>query len=162
MSDEGAQRGKPGRPLGVPNRDKAELRALLQERVHEFTELRHNHDLANIPPDLTVEEAILGGHVQQIVEEYDPVVALALVAVDRRTTRADMIKCNSEVAQYVRPKLKSVEVTADPEALETLEERRELSSRLVGLLEAAAAAKKTKAPRKYAPGQTPPAEPSDE
>lgn len=143
MADEGAQRGRPGRPAGIPNRDKAELRALLQERVHEFTELRRQKDLdSGLPP----EEA------QQIVEEYDPVVAMALVAVDRTTKLQDRIKCNAEVAQYVRPKLKSVELLADPEALETLEQRRALSEQLVGLLESAAAAKKQKAPRKRPPG----------
>lgn len=143
MDDEGTQRGKPGRPAGVPNRDKAELRALIQERVHEFTELRREEDVRNgLPPD----------QQQEIIEEYDPVVAMALVAVDRRTKLQDRIKCHSEVAQYVRPKLKSVEVTADPDALETLEERRRLSERLVGLLEVAASEKKEKAPRKR-PGQ---------
>lgn len=129
----GAQRGTPGRPKGIPNKDKAELRALLQERVHEFTELRAKQDEQDgIPPEQR----------QQIIDDYDPVVAMAIVAVDRRTTLSDRIRCNAEVAQYVRPKLKSVEVTADPEALETLEERRHLSERLVGLLEAAAAAKR--------------------
>lgn len=146
MDDEGTQRGRPGRPLGVPNRDKAELRALLQERVHEFTELRRQKDLdSGLPPD----------EAQQIVEEYDPVVAMALVAVDRTTKLQDRIKCNAEVAQYVRPKLKSVELLADPEALETLEQRRALSEELVGLLESAAAAKKRKAPRKRPPGVEP-------
>ena len=154
MGDESAQRGSGGRPAGTPSRDRAELRALLQERVHEFTELRQKQDLAEleqqgIPP----EDAILSGKVQQVVEDYDPVVALAIVAVDRRSTLDQRIKCNAEVAQYVRPKLKSVEMQVDPEALETLEERRQLSAHLVGLLEAAAASKKKEAPRKY---QNPP------
>lgn len=123
---------------------------MLQERVHEFTELRREQDLAElakqgIPP----EEAILTGKIQEVVEDYDPVVALAIVAVDRRSTLDQRIKCNAEVAQYVRPKLKSVEMQVDPEALETLEERRELSFKLVSLLEAAASAKKGGAERKY-------------
>lgn len=148
--DGGTQRGKPGRPLGIPNRDKAELRALIQERVHEFTELRAREDeLAGVPPE----------DRQQIIEEYDPVVMMALVAVDRRTKLDMRLRANSEVAQYVRPKLKSVEFTADPEAMETLEERRQLSEKLVGLLEAAASAKKEKAPRKLPPGQKPAEEP---
>lgn len=139
---EGAKKGKGGRAPGTPNRDKAELRALLQERVHEFTELRRAQDERDgVPP----------ASLQEIVEDYDPVVALALTAVDRRVSLENRIRCNSEVAQYVRPKLKSVEVTADPEALETLEERRRLSERLVGLLEAAAAAKKQGAERKTRP-----------
>ncbi len=137
-----AQRGRQGRPLGIPNRDKAELRALLQEKVHEFTDLRRQKDIDDgVPPEQR----------QEIVEDYDPVVALALVSVDRRTTLSDRIRCNAEVAQYVRPKLKSVEVTADPEALETLEERRQLSERLVGLLQAAATAKKATGKRRAPP-----------
>lgn len=142
-------KGRPGRPKGIPNRDKAELRALLQERVHEYTEMRHQIDV-----QAGVEQP------QEIVEEYDPVVAMALVAVDRRSTIENRIRCNAEVAQYVRPKLKSVEVTADPEALETLEQRRQLSERLVGLLEAAAAAQKAGAKRRTPPGLPPPAEES--
>jgi hypothetical protein len=133
MAEVGAQRGRPGRTAGIPNRDKAELRALIQERVQEFTELRAGQDeKEGIPPDQR----------QQIVEEYDPVVALALVAVDRRTTLADRIKCNSEVAQYLRPKLKSIEHGVDPDSLETLAERTMLSERLVGILEHRAAAKR--------------------
>lgn len=133
MDGVGAQRGRPGRPAGVPNRDKAELRALIQEKVHEFTDLRARKDEADgVPPDQR----------QEVVEEYDPVVALALVAVDRRTTLADRIKCNSEVAQYLRPKLKSIEHSADPDTLETLEERTRLSEQLVGLLEEKASRKR--------------------
>jgi hypothetical protein len=146
-SDGSGARGKGGRPAGVPNRDKAELRALLQEKVHEFTELRAAEDERDgLPPEQR----------QQIVEDYDPVVALALVAVDRKSTIELRVKCNAEVAQYVRPKLKSVEVTADPEALETLEERRMLSEKLVGLLETAALAKKDAAPRRLPPSAQPP------
>lgn len=138
----GAQGGRRGRIPGIPNRDKAELRALLQEKVHEFTELRRAEDIkAGVPPE----------QVQQVIEDYDPVVALALVAVDRKSTLENRIKCNAEVAQYVRPKLKSVDVTVDPEAIETLEERRQLSERLVGLLEAAASATKPERPRPPAP-----------
>lgn len=125
--------GQAGRVAGIPNRDKGELRALLQERVHEFTEMRRQQDEeAGLPPE----------ERQEIVQDYDPVVALALVAVDRRTSLEHRIACNTQVAQYTRPKLKSVEVTTDPEAAETLEARAQLSSRLVDLLIAGAAAKK--------------------
>ena len=126
MASGGTQRGKPGRPAGVPNRDKAELRALLQERVHEFTLLRAKEDeAAGLPPDQR----------QEIVEEYDPVVALALVAVDRRSTVENRIRCNAEVAQYVRPKLKSIEHAVDPDTMETLAERQELSEKIVDALD---------------------------
>lgn len=146
VADEGIARGQGGRPAGIPNRDKAELRALLQEKVHEFTELRRQQDLAELPPDQH-EFAIREGRVQTIVEDYDPVVAMALVAADRRSSIELRVKCNSEVAGYVRPKLKSVEVTADPEAYETLEMRRKLSEELVGLLNAAASARKDESTR---------------
>ena len=130
---ESTQRGKGGRPPGVPNRDKAELRALLQERVHEFTELRARQDAEQgIPPQ----------DAQQIVDDYDPVVALALVAVDRRTTLDQRIRCNSEVAQYVRPKLKSVEMSLEPDTAETLAQREQLSSQLIGILTSSASARK--------------------
>jgi hypothetical protein len=126
-----------GRAQGVPNRDKAELRALIQERVREFTELRRAADLAaGVPPD----------DAQQIIEDYDPVVHMATIAADRREKRDLQVRCAAEVAQYVRPKLKSVEVTTDPEAIETLQERQQLSSRLLGLLEMAAEAKQSAPP----------------
>jgi hypothetical protein len=125
------------RAAGTPNRDKAELRALIQERVHEFTELRRRADL-----EAGMDEA----EAQEIVEDYDPVVHMAMVAVDRREKRDIQIRCAAEVAQYVRPKLKSVEVTTDPEALETLAERQQLSSRLVALLEMAAEGKQASPP----------------
>lgn len=109
---------------------------MLQERVLDYTTLKRRQDIENgIPPE----------QAQQIVDEYDPVVALAMLSVDRNSTLDQRIKCSAEVAQYVRPKLKSVEVKTDPEALESLAQRQELSARLVGLLEAAAAA--TKPPR---------------
>lgn len=117
------------RAAGTPNRDKAELRALIQDRVREFTELRRQADLdAGLSP----------ADAQEIIEDYDPVVHMSLIAVDRREKREIQLRAATEVAQYVRPKLKSVEVTTDPEALETLAERQELSSRLVSLLELAA------------------------
>lgn len=131
-------KGRPGRIAGVPNRDKAELRALLQEKVHEFTELRRASDIEQgTPPD----------QAQEIIEDYDPVVALALVAVDRRSTLDQRIRCNGEVAQYVRAKLKSVEMTVDPDTAETLSQRQELSAQIVGALVNAASSKKTEARR---------------
>jgi K+-sensing histidine kinase KdpD len=125
------------RPSGTPNRDKAELRALLQERVREFTELRRQQDIdAGMSPD----------EAQQVIEDYDPVVQMGMIAVDRREKREVQLRAASEVAQYVRPKLKSVEVTTDPEAMETLQERQQLSSRLLSLLEMAAEAKQASPP----------------
>lgn len=127
MGDESAQpKGRSGRVAGVPNRDKAELRALLQEKVHEFTELRRGADLAaGVPPD----------QAQQIIEDYDPVVALAIVAVDQRSTLDQRIRCNSEVAQYVRPKLKSIEMGLDADSAELVAQKAALSAKLVDFLD---------------------------
>jgi hypothetical protein len=125
------------RAAGTPNRDKAELRALLQERVLEFTEMRRKADL---------EAGMSEDEAQQIIDDYDPVVHMGMIAVDRREKRELQLRAASEVAQYVRPKLKSVEVTTDPEAMETLQERQQLSSRLVALLEAAAEGKQAAPP----------------
>jgi DNA helicase TIP49 (TBP-interacting protein) len=138
--------GSAGRIPGVPNRDKAELRALIQEKVHEFTAMRREQDIAALPPELSVEEGEARGLVQIVCDDYDPVVAMSLTAMDRKVTLEMRTKCHAEVAQYVRPKLKSVDVTVDPEALETLEQRRELSDRLTQFLETAASATKPERP----------------
>jgi hypothetical protein len=135
-----------GRPVGSVNRDKLELRALLQEKVHEFTSMRRQIDIAQLPPDMSVEEAEAAGLVQEVYDDWDPVVAMSMTATDRRVSLEIRTKCQAEVSQYVRPKLKSVDVTVDPEALETLEERRQLSERLTQLLEAAASATKPERP----------------
>lgn len=107
---------------------------MIQEYVQEYTRLRHAEDKRNgLSPDAA----------QVVVDEYDPVVALALISVDHRVSIENRIRCLTEVAQYTRPKLRSIEVTTDPELPETLEHRRMLSERLVGLLEGAASAKKS-------------------
>ena len=128
--------GKGGRIAGSVNRDRVELRALIQEKVHEFTELRRAKDIEDgLPPD----------QCQEIIDDYDPVVSLAVIAADRRVTLDQRMKCHDSVAQYVRPKLKSVDMNVDPEALEALESRTALSNQLLKLLEAGARAKKDSA-----------------
>lgn len=123
-----------GRAVGTPNKDKAELRALLQERVHEYTEMRRQQDIeANIAAGLSPADAAL--KAQEIVEDYDPVVSMALVAVDRRTPLGDRIKCNAEVARYVRPQLKSIEVQTDAATAEDIALRSKMAASLMGLLE---------------------------
>ena len=139
------------RAAGTPNRDKAELRALIQERVLEHTTKLRKVEVAELMASGMTEEEANAAARQEIIEDYDPVAQMAMVAVDMKVKLDVRVKCDAEVAQYVRPKLKSVEVTADPEALETLAERQALSHQLVGLLTAAAAAKKA--------APTPPAEP---
>ena len=134
--------GRPGRAPGQPNMDKIELRALIQERVQEFTQLRQEEDIRRLPPDMPLEEAMAAGMIQQVEEEYDPVVALALVAVDRRSSLDQQIRCHAEVAQYVRAKLKSIEVKADASTIEELEQRREKTDKLMAMLDQMAKDKK--------------------
>lgn len=115
-----------GRRKGVPNKDKAELRALVQESVFKFTTAKREADLAKgIDPELA----------QPVYENYDPVVELALFSVDKTVPQADRIRCNAEVAQYLRPKLKSVEITEDPEALALQDEKLQLAKQLTEMLD---------------------------
>ncbi len=136
----------PGSRTGIPGRDRLELRALLQERVHEFTEQRRKNDLdmiAQLRADGKLDDAAkMEASCQLIIDEYDPVVALALVAVDRRSPIELQVRCNAEVAQYVRPKLKSIELQQDPDTAEMLSERQRTTENLVKLLADAAAARK--------------------
>lgn len=123
-----------GRAAGTPNKDKAELRALLQERVHEFTMLRRKADIDDlVAQGLSPAEA--AEKAQEIIEDYDPVVNLALVSVDRRVSLENRIKCNAEVAQYVRPKLKSIEVRGDAATAEDLAMRQRLANSIILMME---------------------------
>jgi hypothetical protein len=126
--------GRGGRVAGTPNRDKAELRALLQEKVHEYTELRRQQDIeAGVAAGLSPAEA--AAQAQEIVDDYDPVVAMAVTAVDRRTPLDTRVKCNAEVARYVRPQLKSIEVQTDAATAEDIELRGRLAAELMDVVQ---------------------------
>jgi len=159
--------GKPGRAAGQPNRDKLELRALLQEKVHEFTELRRAADEVDSAEEIATRglspaQAEALGLLQRVEEEYDPVVALALVAVDRRTPLEMRVRCNAEVAQYVRPKLKSIEITPDPEGAEALARKQELSEQILDAIIRGQSLKKSQTPRKRPGGPATPPSAGDE
>lgn len=128
------------------SRDKAELRAAMQDSVFEFTTLRRTKIAAQLRleyPTWTDEQvAERVDDLQPEYPEYDPVVELAVMGADHRNTPELRRQANAEAAQYVRPKLKSIEFTADPASLEEREARKELAGRLVGLLNAAASAKR--------------------
>lgn len=94
--------GKPkGRPPGLPNLDRRKF----------FEELREHMYLSYNKPD------------------YDPVIELAVLA---HLTKDDSVKahCLGQVARFVRPTLKSVEVTTDPASKEELEHRLALLGQL--------------------------------
>ena len=127
-------------------RTKVELRAAVQDSVREFTIMRRERilpDIVALHPDWTDEM------VQQELDfrqpqydEYDPVVQLAVMAADHSNSPELRRQAAGEAAQYLRPKLKSIEMVVDPLSEETRAERAELAARLVGLLEAGAAAKR--------------------
>lgn len=129
------------RQVGTPNRDKAELRALIQERVHEHTIRLRQMEIARLMETGMSEEDANATARQEVIEDYDPVAQMAMISVDMGVKLDVRVKCHDSVAQYVRPKLKSVDVTVDPEAIETLNQRQALSAQLLGLLKASAAAK---------------------
>lgn len=126
-------------------RDKAELRAAMQESAFQHTTLLRERLLPGLRqahPDKSEEElASLLDEVQPIYAEYDPVVAMSMIAVDHSNPVDLRMKAHAEVAQYVRPKLKSVEMTIDPQSEEEKAARKELAGRIVSLLEVAAQAK---------------------
>lgn len=137
----GESRG--GRAKGVPNRDKTELRAMTQEAVLEFTSLRRDHIARNYRiehnKDITEEELDM---MQPLIEEWDPVVSLALIGTDYRNKVEIRRQANADAAQYLRPKLKSIELLEDPESQALNEEKVALAGRLVDILVAMEAAKR--------------------
>ena len=128
------------------SRDKAELRAAMQDSVLDFTTLRRSKIRAQLVAEYpTWTESQIDERVDELqpeYPEYDPVVELAVMGADHRNTPELRRQANAEAAQYVRPKLKSIEFTADTASLEEQAARRELAGRLVCLLNAAATAKR--------------------
>jgi hypothetical protein len=126
-------------------RDKIELRAQMQESVHQHTFMLRERllpDLRRENPGATEDEIMaMLDKLQPIYEEYDPVVQLAMMAVDHSFSPELRRMAASDAAQYVRPKLKSVELTVDPNGAAE-QEKRALAERLRGLLDAGAAAKR--------------------
>jgi hypothetical protein len=147
-SKPGYQRG-PGR-AGIPNKDKADLRALVQERVHEFTLTRRDQierELRAKNPDMPLAQIMEQVDIQQpLEEEWDPVVALSIMAVDPRNKTDLRRQASSDAAQYVRPKLKTIEHLEDPESLELMRDKQELALRLTDLLAAAVGGKSSAKP----------------
>lgn len=116
--------------------DRHDMRAQVQDAVHEYTLSRYHEDLADGVPE---EEC------QRVIEEYNPVVELALVAVDRRTDTKTKLWANAEIAQYIMPKLKAVEVTEDPEAMRLQEERNRIAQDFMSMLDGMAREKSASA-----------------
>lgn len=138
------------RRAGQGRRDKAELRALVQEAVHEYSFLKNRtvrNQLLRTRPNISDEELeAAAAERQPVIEEYDPVVEMALVSVDHTQPTQLRMYAASQAAQYMRPKLKSVEVLADPDQIEADRKKADLAAQLVGLLNIAAQAKRDDGP----------------
>lgn len=161
-SKPGERRG--GRPKGGQNKDKAELRSLVQDAVHKHTMMLQDklvRELMEQNPDWTMEQARLrADEIQPVIEEYDPVAELAMMAADSRNKTDLRRQAHSDAAQYLRPKLKTIEHIDDPLTREAEVERYSLAERLGQLLVGAGAGQSTAKPA--APPPDPDASPTDE
>lgn len=123
-------------------RDRIGLRAMCQETVHHFTILRRQELYAQIeaergtPPSDQELDAL-----QPLSEEFDPVVELAIIAVDRRNDVTIRRQALSDAAQYLRPKLSAVAHLEDPGTLVQESKNQELAMRLVHAMEVVARSK---------------------
>jgi len=116
----GERRG--GRKKGTPNRDKKPLRDAVARAVLDFTTLRRQQDIQN---GITPDEA------QPVLEDYCPVVQLALAGSDNRNPAALRVVAHGQAAKFLRPTLKAIEHTNDPNENES---RRDLSAALMQLI----------------------------
>lgn len=125
-------------------RDRVGLRAMAQDSVHHFTMLRRDEISAQFFAEhgYRIDPADLD-RLQPLVEEFDPVVELSIIAIDRRNDVSIRRQALSDAAQYLRPKLSAVAMLDDPENLASASEKYELAKKLVGLMGAVASAKKT-------------------
>jgi hypothetical protein len=126
----------------VNRRDRIGLRAMCQETVHHFTLLRRRELAEQIeqergyPPTEQELDAL-----QPLSEEFDPVVELAIIAVDRRNEVTVRRQALSDAAQYLRPKLSAVAHLEDPSTLVQESKNQELAMRLVQAMEVVARSK---------------------
>lgn len=105
------------------HRERVELRALVQDKVLEYTTLLRKQQIAQgMDPD----------EAQIVEEEYDPVVEMALLAATSNDPKV-RLAANAEVAQYTRPKLKSVEVISDQTASANAARKNELIESLADM-----------------------------
>lgn len=119
----------------------------------ELTKLHEDWDQAAIQAQVDV--------LQPEFTDYNPVVAMAVMSANYEYPAELRGRMAAESAQYLHPKLKSIEMTVDPMSPEQRQRRDELSRRLVGLLDAAAGAKRDTTIEGEARDVTPPPASSD-
>ena len=134
-------------PREVSRRDRVSLRAKVQDAVHHFTMLRREEAHARFvrengrpPTAMELDE------LQPLVEEFDPVVELALIGADYRNETSLRRQALAEAAQYLRPKLSAVAVMDDPENLTEQAQKNELVKRLMSMMELMTQVKRTGVP----------------
>lgn len=88
-----------------------------------------------------IPEHVLDG-LQPLMEEYDPVIQLVVVAADWENTPELRLRANGLAAEYMHPKLKSIELTTDDDTKASLDQRNEIAGRMVEILEAMAQARR--------------------
>lgn len=115
------------------HRETADLRAMLAEVVLDYTTLKRRDDIAR---------GVDPRKAQEIIEEYDPVVMMAIIGARSDVAVALSLSANSEVAQYIRPKLKSVEVISDPEKARDAEARNQKAAQFLNMIDEMANAKR--------------------
>lgn len=121
---------------GIPNKDKVELRALCQDTVMEYTDLLRDRLQDQARADgRELSRADLDASQPQY-DEWDPVVSLALIAVDHRNSPELRRQANSDAAQYLRPKLSAIKITEDAESIALQAEKNKLAGRMVDILDA--------------------------
>lgn len=114
------------------HRETADLRAALADVVLEYTTLKRRDQIAH---GVAPEDAI------PIVDDYDPVIAMALIGVKTRNKEL-ALSAHSKVAEYVRPKLKSVEVIADAAKSQDLAARNAKAATLLDAIDEVARARR--------------------
>lgn len=135
-------------------REKEALRAKVQEHTHRYTALiradiqrrwREGWRIGNLGWFLPGPSEIIKGEeidpqylevLQPAIEEYDPVVELALIAVDYRNEPNLRRLANSDAAPYLRPKFSPIrEDDADAPGDEAPNTKLALLQRLVGVVD---------------------------
>lgn len=96
---------------------------------------------ASPPRRVKIPDHVLDG-LQPLMEEYDPVIQLVVVAADWENTPELRLRANGLAAEYMHPKLKSIELTTDDDTKDALDQRNEIAGRMVEILEAMAQARR--------------------
>lgn len=130
----------------VSRRDRIGLRAMVQETIHHFTQLRRREaydDFLREQGRAPTESEL--DRIQPLIEEFDPVVELAIIGADARNKVELRRQALADAAGYLRPKLSAVQMLDDPETLQQAAQKKELAVRLTALMDVLVTAKRSSA-----------------